>query len=178
MRVHQDKFNGGSPEHKVGKMILAAIIFIEIISVFVWLSSFNRNIIIWIIDAIFFGFGLWCFFGYPQQLKAKTVKLTEKVSAMLSEVKEIVHFDKIRGNWKTYFATYEFKFRGKIYKVQSKEEYDEEPTKGKDTELLIDPDKPEEIYEVEREMSRIKLMKIVGAAFIFFGLFMIVNYFV
>ena len=33
--------------------------------------------------------------------------------------------------------------------TEYKEEYDEEPTKGKDTELLIDPDKPEEIYEVE-----------------------------
>ena len=130
------------------------------------------------VTSVLQSFGLWCFFGYPKKFKIKKINLTETVSAILSEVKEIVHFDKISGNWRTYFATYEFKFRGKIYRAQSKEEYDEKPTEGKDTELLIDPDKPEEIYEVEREKSQVKLMKIVGAAFILFGLFMVLNYFV
>lgn len=175
MKSKQENIN-----NKVCTMILGAFVFVAIITLFVVLSRFYREIIIWIIDAIFFGFGLWCFFGYPKQfkIKIKKLKLTEKVSAILSEVKEIVHFDKKRGDWRTYFATYEFKFRGKIYKVQSKEEYDEKPIKGKDTELLIDPDKPEEIYEVEREKSRVKFMKVVGTAFILFGLFMVLNYFV
>ncbi len=164
--------------NKVFRMILGAFIFMLIMTAFILLSKFYRKMIIWIIDAIFFGFGLWCFLGYPKQFKLKKPKITEKVSAILSEVKEIVHSDNARGDWRTYFATYEFKFRGKIYKVQSKEEYDEKPTKGKDTELLIDPDQPEEIFEVEREKSRIKFMKIVGASFILFGLFMVVNYFV
>lgn len=163
--------------NKLCAMILGAVVFVAIVTLFVVLSQFYREMIIWIIDAIFFGFGLWCFFGYPKQFKLKKIKLTETVSAILSEVKEIVHFDKIRGNWRTYFATYEFKFNGKSYRVQSEEEYDEKPTEGKDTKLLIDPDKPEEIYEVERESSRIKFMKIVGAAFILFGFFMVINYF-
>lgn len=159
------------------KLILGLLIFLLMLVVFIVLSKYYRNMIIWLIDAMLFGFGIWCILGYPKQQRINKKNVTELVSAMVSEVKEIVHKGK-NGDWRTYFATYEFKFKGILYKVQSKEEYDEKPQEGVDTKLLIDPNEPTEIYEVEREKSRIKVMKVVGGLFIIFGLFMLVNNFV
>ena len=152
-------------KEKKKKFFVGAAVVVAVIILFGVLSRLNRQIIIWIINALMFGFGLWCIFIYPIHHRVKQRNLTELVSAIVSEVKEIVYTSK-NESLSTYFATYEFKFRGKTYKVQSKEETDEKSLEGMDTQLLIDPEKPTEIYEVGRIKSRIEVMKFVGLFFI------------
>ena len=155
-------------------IFLFAAVLLAVIILFGVLSKLNRQIILWIINALMFGFGLWCIFIYPIRQRVNKKNLTELVSAIVSDVKEIVHTTK-NGTWRTYFTTYEFKFRGKTYKVQSNEESEEKSIEGMDTELLIDPDEPTEIYEIGKEKSRIKVMKFVGVFFIVCGIFMLLN---
>jgi len=158
------------------KIAAGIALLLAVIIIFYVLSKLNRKMIVWIVTALMFGFGLWCIAGYPKQQRINKKNVTEMVSAIVSEVKEIVHKGK-NGDWRTYFTTYEYKFKGILYRVQSKEEYDEKPSEGVDTKLLIDPDEPTEIYEVEREKSRVYVMKFVGIFFIVCGFFMLMNQF-
>lgn len=164
-------------KQKKEQIIWGAVVLVAVIILFGILSKLNRQIIIWIINALLFGFGLWCIFIYPIRQRINKKKLTELVSAIVSDVKEIVHTTK-NETWRTYFTTYEFKFRGKTYKVQSSEESEEKSLEGMDTQLLIDPDEPTEIYEIGKEKSRIEVMKFVGLFFIVCGIFMLLNNFV
>ena len=112
----------------------------------------------------------WRLFVLGEQIvKSKKKNCSVTVDALLYDYREVVHTDDEGGKSYTYYAMYEFAYNGVKHTVISKEAYYVTRYKKIRCKLLIDPDDPLEIYEIENEFNRVKWSRKTGIILLIVG---------
>ena len=147
-----------------------ALVVLVIAAVYVW-TVFLSDSVAWVFSFGLLGAAVCCTVIYPRRLKAKRKTCSRKVTAVISDC--IVNDDKSSDNNKLYYATYSYEFDGIPYRISSKSEYGRKPKKNTEATLMVNPDNPAEIYEVELEKRRIGYARRLGILFFISGIFML-----
>ncbi len=89
-------------------------------------------------------------------------RCTQDVMSTITDVKVISDDDST-----TYKPVYEFEYNGIQFKVTPSYSTSSRPTVGQAVTLYINPDKPEEFYDPDRDANTIRFLRIFG--FVFMG---------
>ena len=119
-------------------------------------------------QGIFFAMGWWFIAAYRDKLRKQRANCTQAVLATLVTYKVVVKSDG-DGTTYTYYGKYEYNWNGNYYYTTSKVEYAGKREEGVQCKLLINPNAPEEIYEIEIETERIKQKRNTGIIILLFG---------
>lgn len=111
------------------------------------------------------------------RLKKRRDAYTQTVSATLVNYQRIVtRYKHHRHNH--YHAIYEYEFNGLRFRSMSDDDYGTVPQIGTRSKILIKPDRPDKIYEIDLEQSRITFGRIWGFVFAAFGVILLIVFIV
>lgn len=111
----------------------------------------------------------------PEQLKLKKLVCTEPVSAVLINYVPANTLSAIAAssgdNRYTKFAVYEFEWQGYTMTATADLQYTGTVKRGIPSEILVNPNNPNEIYEPQIERSRLTRYRVNGTLFLIAGIF-------
>lgn len=173
--------------HK-GNILLASAVIIGYITVAVWLIYIHANCEKIVITAAFLIllnsipiallFGGWkVFINAAENVICQRESCTQPVDAVLCEFEKKT-VDKYNDYVTYYYAVYEYTWQGRKYRVKSNQSFAGLSPAGVKCCILIDPDEPTVIYELNDEKSRIIQKSAAGMTMLIIGLFSTIAIFV
>lgn len=103
-----------------------------------------------------------------QAAKSRRNNCTQTVDAKIINFKEVVSSNE-NGTSTAYYAIYEFSFNGNKYQAASKDAYNRERYEKIRCRLMINPNDPNEIYELENEIEDLKFSRKLGLKLLLIG---------
>ena len=106
-------------------------------------------------------------FDYKKKLAKQREKCTQTVLAVLVDYKKVVHHNEDGGDSESYYAIYNYTYNDVSYRTTSDLQYvfplnNRQIETGFECKLLVNPNNPMEIYEVEQEYLRVKRDRILS----------------
>lgn len=173
MKSKKENFNGGNSNQKTVYAFVIAIIVLVIADLILFLTGFSLQSVFTITGmSVFIIIGIWCIFDYPKSLRKKKSNCTQTVSSVIVDC--IVNSS---DDGKAYYAIYEYTFNNTVYRANTREDYGKKPKNGIDAKIVINPNNPTEIYEIERETARINSMRTVGVVVLVISIFALFDVF-